>query len=69
MTDRRNEALVGRELEVLMDSPRFGRTYMDAPEIDGFVEVKSRRPLAPGELIKVKITEARGYARKGECNE
>lgn len=69
VADRRNNALVGREVEVLMDSPRFGRTYMDAPEIDGFVEVKSRRALAPGELIKVKITEARGYARKGECNE
>ena len=67
--DRLNEKILGRSFEVLMDTPLFGRTFMDAPEIDGYVEVKSRRPLAPGDLVNVKITQARGYARKGECDE
>ncbi|NLO92155.1 MAG: 30S ribosomal protein S12 methylthiotransferase RimO [Elusimicrobia bacterium] len=57
--------MVGRVFTVLMDTPVMGRTYMDAPDIDGFVEVSSGRPLQPGTFVRVKITSARGYARKG----
>lgn len=63
-----NAGLKGKNFEVLMDSPRFGRTYRDAPEIDGKVEVLYGRKNPPkaGELVKVKITEASGYLRRGE---
>jgi len=37
--DRINSGLTGKKLKVLMDSANFGRTYRDAPEIDGKVEV------------------------------
>ncbi|MDO8806200.1 MAG: 30S ribosomal protein S12 methylthiotransferase RimO [Elusimicrobiota bacterium] len=63
-----NSELKGRKLEVLMDSPLFGRTYRDAPEIDGRVEVitEGKNTLKAGDLVKVRITEASGYLRRGE---
>jgi ribosomal protein S12 methylthiotransferase len=65
--DSLNAGLVGKKFEVLMDSPRFGRTYRDAPEIDGTVEVSvgpgGKKP-RPGDFVRVRITSARGYARK-----
>ena len=63
-----NSGLLGGKLEVLMDSPRFGRTYRDAPEIDGRVEVAAggKNPPEAGDLVKVKITAASGYLRSGE---
>jgi len=64
-----NSGLKGRNIEVLMDSPRFGRTYRDAPEIDGRVEVEpdEKNTLKAGDLVKVKITEATGYLRRGKA--
>ena len=38
-----------------------GRTYMDAPEIDGITYVKSNRVLNPGDIINVKITDCSEY--------
>jgi len=70
--DKKNAALVGRTVTVLMDSPIFGRTRRDAPEIDGRVEVirdtgsGTRGPqLSAGKFVEVKITEASGYLRRG----
>ncbi len=37
--DKKNADLIGKTVEVLMDSPAFGRTRRDAPEIDGRIEV------------------------------
>ncbi|HBB66967.1 MAG: ribosomal protein S12 methylthiotransferase RimO [Elusimicrobia bacterium GWA2_56_46] len=39
VVDRINLGLAGKTVKVLMDSGNFGRTYRDAPEIDGKVEV------------------------------
>ncbi len=62
-----NTELKGKTTEVLMDSPLFGRTYRDAPEIDGRVEVASGPgpALKAGDLLKVEITGAAGYVRRG----
>ena len=60
-----NSELKGTKLEVLMDSPLFGRSYRDAPEIDGRVEVSAGHKLKPGDLVRVKVTEATGYLRRG----
>ena len=58
---------VGRELEVLLDRPDaelpgwfFGRSYADAPDIDGVVRIKGKN-LRPGDLVRTKITAADGY--------
>ena len=69
VVDAINGELPGSTVKVLMDSPSFGRTYRDAPDIDGRVELlqaeKSARTPKPGEIVSVKITEATGYLRRG----
>ncbi|MDD2806718.1 MAG: 30S ribosomal protein S12 methylthiotransferase RimO [Elusimicrobiales bacterium] len=66
VVDSVNAGLRGKKLDLLMDSPRFGRTYRDAPEIDGRVEVEARpgSGLMAGSFVKAKITSAAGYLRK-----
>ena len=64
----RNEALVGREMDMLLDGYgdglSVGRTYRDAPEIDGLVLVAGELPV--GEFVRVKITRAMEYDLEGE---
>ena len=64
---QRNQALVGRRLDVLMEGQNkglsFGRSYRDAPEIDGMVVVEGNLPL--GALLPVKITGAMTYDLTG----
>jgi ribosomal protein S12 methylthiotransferase len=58
---------VGTEQDVLIDRPdpempnySLGRSYADAPDIDGVVRVKGKG-LRAGDLVRVKITGADGY--------
>lgn len=46
-----------------------GRTYMDAPGVDGYIFVESRGTLVSGEFVPVKITDARGYDLVGQIAE
>ena len=62
-----NESLVGQTMDVLIDRVDpvqkgrwVGRTYADAPDIDGLVSVRGKN-LRPGDLVKCEITEALGY--------
>jgi ribosomal protein S12 methylthiotransferase len=38
-----------------------GRTYQQAPDIDGVTRVQSRSPLSPGELVRCTVTASDGY--------
>ncbi|MGI9118688.1 MAG: MiaB/RimO family radical SAM methylthiotransferase [Acidimicrobiales bacterium] len=58
ITARRRDLLVGREVEVLVDRPGVGRTYREAPEIDGVVHVPLG--LSMGEVAAVTIAAAAG---------
>ena len=64
----RNRAQVGRTLDVLMegvgDGISVGRSYRDAPEIDGLVLVE--KECTPGEMVPVRITSAMEYDLVGE---
>jgi len=57
---------VGRELEVVIDRPGeragwwVGRSYADAPEIDGLVFLHSRS-LRAGQFLRARITDWDGY--------
>lgn len=62
VVDRRNMTLLGREASILADSQFSGRTYADAPEIDGRIETDFN--MKSGEFYRVKITGAEGYIRK-----
>ncbi len=65
---RKNQALIGRRLDVLVegvgDGLSVGRSYRDAPEIDGLVLVPTELPV--GEIVPVRITEALEYDLVGE---
>jgi len=63
----RNQAFMGKTLDVLFegygDEVSIGRSYRDAPEIDGLVIVEGKAPL--GELMPVRITGAMTYDLSG----
>ncbi|GAB4564584.1 MAG: 30S ribosomal protein S12 methylthiotransferase RimO [Anaerolineae bacterium] len=65
---RRNRAQVGRTLEVLVEGQDqgicFGRSYRDAPEVDGLVLFPGDVP--PGQMAPVRITGALEYDLEGE---
>jgi ribosomal protein S12 methylthiotransferase len=58
ITADRRDALVGRRVEVLVDRPGEGRTFREAPEIDGVVVVPDH--LAPGTIADLTVTAALG---------
>jgi ribosomal protein S12 methylthiotransferase len=62
-----NTSQVGRHLDVIIDrrvagqkNACVGRSYADAPEVDGQVYVTGQR-LAPGQIIGCEVVAARGY--------
>lgn len=63
----RNQGLVGKTLDVLVegqgDGLSVGRTYRDAPEIDGMVLIDGDVPL--NEIVPVRITGALEYDLTG----
>ena len=59
LTGKRFKAVVEGRLEE--ENVYVGRTYRDAPDIDGYCFIKSERDLVLGDIIKVKIEKASGY--------
>lgn len=62
ISQQRNEELEGRELEVLIENrdeevPQVvaGRSYRDAPEVDGLVYIENDGRSKPGDLVRVKV--------------
>lgn len=66
-----NQSFVGQTLDVLIegygDGVSVGRSYRDAPEIDGLVFVESQAEL--GRILPVKITGAMAYDLTGKLAE
>jgi len=56
---------VGKELKVLIDSVTpegvIGRSYADAPEIDGLVHITPKGRVLPGTFINVKVNKSDAY--------
>ena len=44
----------------------YGRSYADAPDVDGRVYFTSKKRVEAGEFVTVKITEALDYDLVGE---
>lgn len=70
------ESMKGRVLEVMIegkvaDENAFvGRTYMDAPNVDGLIFVNGDEPLMSGDFCRVRVTGALDYDLIGEmCDE
>lgn len=66
-----NEAKVGNTMEVMIDDideegAYIGRTVYDAPEIDDTVIFRADALLRPGEIVRVRITDAFDYDLVGD---
>ncbi|MDE6567904.1 MAG: 30S ribosomal protein S12 methylthiotransferase RimO, partial [Lachnospiraceae bacterium] len=68
----KSEAQIGRVLDVMVegrlpeDRVYITRTYMDAPDVDGYVFVSTDWDLMSGDFLKVRITGADEYDLIGE---
>jgi ribosomal protein S12 methylthiotransferase len=58
ITASRRDDLIGQRVEVLVDEAGVGRTFREAPEIDGIVHVPDH--LTVGGFHSVTITDALG---------
>jgi ribosomal protein S12 methylthiotransferase len=63
----KNRRMVGREIDVLVESTAdgehtglsVGRSYRDAPEVDGVVLLEG--DFAPGSMVRARVTQALAY--------
>ena len=55
--------------EVLEEGLYIGRSYMDAPDIDGLIYIRSNKNLRPGEFINVRIIDCLEYDLIGEIDD
>ena len=62
----------GRILEVMIEgkvadeNAYVGRTYMDAPNVDGYIFVNSGELFMSGDFVRVKVTGSNDYDLIGE---
>ena len=67
-----NKKLIGHEFHVFIegklvdDDVYIGRTYMDAPDVDGLFFIKSMNTLNSGDFVKGKVTSFNEYDLIGE---
>lgn len=68
----RNEEMKGRELTVFIEGAvsgepvYLGRTYRDAPDVDGYLFVRTPETLVTGDIVRVRVTGAYEYDLIGE---
>ena len=66
------EDMIGRELYVMVEGkvaeePAYiGRTYKDAPGVDGYIFIQTGEALMSGDFVKVRVTGAMDYDLIGE---
>ena len=67
-----SEAMVGRILDILIEgkvadeNAYVGRTYMDAPNVDGLLFLNTQEQLMSGDFVRVKVIGALEYDLIGE---
>ena len=70
-----SEAMIGREVLVMIEgkvadeNAYVGRTYKDAPNVDGLIFINTEAELMSGDFAKVKVTGALEYDLIGELKE
>lgn len=68
----RDQEMIGKQVKVLVEGYLYeediyvGRTYKDAPKVDGCIFVKSEEEIVSGDFVDVKITGASEYDLIGE---
>lgn len=68
----KSAAMVGRVLDVMIEgkvadeAAYVGRTYMDAPNVDGYIFVNTGELFMSGDFVRVKVTGSSDYDLIGE---
>ena len=66
------EEMIGREVLVMIEgkvadeNAYVGRTYRDAPNVDGLIFIHTEEELMSGDFVKVRVTQALEYDLIGE---
>jgi len=65
--------MIGKKLDCMIqgrivdeEGVYIGRTYMDAPDVDGFIFIKSDIELLSGDFVRVKVVDYKEYDLIGE---
>lgn len=67
-----SKRMIGKTLKVMIEGKLpeenvfIGRTYKDAPNVDGYIFVTSRKELMSGDFVNALVTEAKEYDLIGE---
>ena len=75
VSEEKNEEKIGIRLTVICDGydeenqVYYGRSYADAPDVDGKVYFKSDEDIAVGDFVDIVVTEALDYDLVGEITE
>ena len=76
VSKKKTASFVGKTMEVFVegrvtgeDGIFVGRTYRDAPDVDGLVFFRSDADLISGQFVRVRMTGAREYDLIGEMKE
>ena len=82
ISQKRGELFIGRKLDVMIEEygftetdegygPMFGRSYRDAPEVDGVVCVEglNEYEVSPGDIVSVNITGCEEHDLFGNISE
>ena len=68
----KNDSLIGTEMIVFVEgkvadeNAYIGRTYRDAPGIDGYIFIQSEEELITGDIAKARVSGAYEYDLIGE---
>ena len=71
----KNEDLIGQTFDVMIEGRvsgedvYVGRTFRDAPNVDGYVFVNANHELMSGDFVRATITAAKDYDVIGEIVE
>ena len=74
VSEEKNAENIGKTFTVLCDGYDriaeiyYGRSYADAPDVDGKVYFKSENKVNPGEFVSVHVTDALDYDLIGEVS-
>ena len=66
------EDMIGREITVMVEgrvageNAYVGRTYMDAPNVDGLIFIDTEEEMMSGDFARVRVTGALEYDLIGE---
>lgn len=67
-----NQRMLGKQLEVLVEGYLYeedvyiGRSYREAPNVDGYIFINAEEEIVSGEIVTVRITDANEYDLIGE---